>query len=233
MAAAPASRAGQEKVTVRRLVIFDLDGTLIDSKLDIAHAVNASRAELGLGPLSLELIGTYVGNGAPVLIRRALGPSAGEAEIERALAFFLSWYGEHKLDNTCLYPGVGEALNRLRNAGLRLAVLTNKPVRISKAILDGLGVGGHFFRVYGGNSFPEKKPSPMGVDALMAESGVERSGTVIVGDSSVDVRTARNAGVPVYGVTYGFAPETFEQDPPDFLFDTMAEVAGHLLDGRA
>ena len=214
---------------MRRLVIFDLDGTLIDSKLDIAHGVNAARAELGLPPLSLELIGTYVGNGAPVLIRRALGPSASEAEIERALAFFLAWYGEHKLDNTCLYPGVRQALDRLRDADVRLAVLTNKPVRISGAILDGLGVGGHFFRVYGGNSFPEKKPSPVGVEALIAESGVERSATVMVGDSSVDVRTARNAGVPVYGVTYGFAPESFEQDPPDYRFDTMAEVADHLL----
>jgi len=229
VAAASGDGVGEEEVAVRRLVIFDLDGTLIDSKLDIAHAVNASRAELGLGPLDLELIGTYVGNGAPVLIRRALGPSASEAQIERALAFFLAWYGEHKLDNTCLYPGVSDALDRLRDADLRLAVLTNKPVRISKAILDGLGVGGCFFRVYGGNSFPEKKPSPMGVEALIAESGIDRSGTVIVGDSSVDVRTARNAGVPVYGVTYGFAPESFEGDPPDWCFDTMGEVAAHLL----
>ena len=229
MAAASGDGVGEEEVAVRRLVIFDLDGTLIDSKLDIAHAVNASRAELGLGPLDLELIGTYVGNGAPVLIRRALGPSASEAQIERALAFFLAWYGEHKLDNTCLYPGVSDALDRLRDADLRLAVLTNKPVRISKAILDGLGVGGCFFRVYGGNSFPEKKPSPMGVEALIAESGIDRSGTVIVGDSSVDVRTARNAGVPVYGVTYGFAPESFAGDPPDWCFDTMGEVAAHLL----
>lgn len=220
----------QEKVTVRRLAIFDLDGTLIDSKLDIAHGVNASRAELGLGPLSLELIGTYVGNGAPVLIRRALGPSASEAEVERGLAFFLAWYAEHKLDNTCLYPGVRAALDRLRHAEVRLAVLTNKPVRISQAILEGLGVGGHFFRIYGGNSFPEKKPSPVGVDALIAESGVERFEAVIVGDSSVDVRTARNAGVSVYGVTYGFAPESFEQDPPDEQFDSMAEVADCILD---
>lgn len=214
-----------------RLVIFDLDGTLIDSKLDIAHAVNASRASLGQPPLDLDLIGSYVGNGAPALIRRALGPGASEEDIERALAYFLSWYGEHKLDNTCLYPGVREALDRLLGADIRLAVLTNKPVRISGTILEGLGVGGHFFRVYGGNSFSEKKPSPVGVETLIAESGVGRMSTYFVGDSSIDVRTARNAGVPVYGVTYGFAPESFEQDPPDFRFDTMAEVADHLLEG--
>jgi phosphoglycolate phosphatase len=214
-----------------QLVIFDLDGTLIDSKLDLAHAVNAMRAHMGLGPLEFDLIYSYVGNGAPVLIRRALGPAASEAEVERALEYFLVWYGDHKLDNTCLYPGVRGALDRLRTAGIALAVLTNKPVRISRAIVNGLGVGGCFFRVYGGNSFPEKKPNPIGVDTLMEESGAERSHTLVVGDSGVDVRTARNAGVPVYGVTYGFAAESFETDPPDRRFDSMAALADYVLVG--
>jgi phosphoglycolate phosphatase len=211
-----------------QLVIFDLDGTLIDSRLDLAHAVNAMRAHMGREPLEFELIYSYVGNGAPVLMRRALGP---EAEVERALQYFLAWYGDHKLDNTCLYPGVGDALDRLRAAGIPLAVLTNKPVRISRAIVEGLGVGGHFFRVYGGNSFPEKKPHPIGVDTLMEESGAERAHTLVVGDSGVDVRTARNAGVPVYGVTYGFAPETFETDPPDRRFESMGALADCVLGG--
>jgi phosphoglycolate phosphatase len=214
-----------------QLVIFDLDGTLIDSKLDLAHAVNATRAHMGMEPLEFELINSYVGNGAPVLIRRALGPAASEAEVERALEYFLVWYGDHKLDNTCLYPGVRDALDRLRAAGIPLAVLTNKPVRISRAIVEGLGVGGHFFRVYGGNSFPEKKPHPVGVDTLMEESGAERARTLVVGDSGVDVRTARNAGVLVYGVTYGFAPESFETDPPDLRFDSMGALADYVLGG--
>jgi phosphoglycolate phosphatase len=214
-----------------QLVIFDLDGTLIDSRLDLAHAVNAMRAHMGREPLEFELIYSYVGNGAPVLMRRALGPEASEAEVERALQYFLAWYGDHKLDNTCLYPGVGDALDRLRAAGIPLAVLTNKPVRISRAIVEGLGVGGHFFRVYGGNSFPEKKPHPIGVDTLMEESGAERAHTLVVGDSGVDVRTARNAGVPVYGVTYGFAPETFETDPPDRRFESMGALADCVLGG--
>jgi phosphoglycolate phosphatase len=213
----------------KQLVIFDLDGTLIDSKADIAHAVNAARAHLGRGPLEFELIYSYVGNGAPMLIRRAFGPETSEAELERALEYFLVWYGEHKLDNTCLYPGVREALDRFKAAGIALAVLTNKPVRVSRAIVEGLGVGGHFFRVYGGNSFPDKKPNPVGVDTLMAESGAERAHTLVVGDSGVDVRTARNAGVPVYGVTYGFAPETFENDPPDLQFDSMPALADYVL----
>jgi phosphoglycolate phosphatase len=180
-------------------------------------------------PLEFELIYSYVGNGAPVLIRRALGPAATEADVERALAYFLVWYGDHKLDNTCLYPGVRDALERLRAAGIPLAVLTNKPVRISQAIVNGLGVGEHFFRVYGGNSFAEKKPNPIGVQALIAESGVESAQAVVVGDSGVDVRTARNAGVHVYGVTYGFAPETFELDPPDIRFGTMPALADWVL----
>jgi phosphoglycolate phosphatase len=213
----------------QQLLIFDLDGTLIDSKLDLAHAVNATRAHLGRGPLEVELIYSYVGNGAGVLIRRALGPDASEAVVEKALEYFLVWYGDHKLDNTCLYPGVRDALDRLKSAGIAMAVLTNKPVRISRAILDGLGVGAHFFRVYGGNSFADKKPHPVGVDALMEESGVERARTLVVGDSGVDVRTARNAGVAVYGVTYGFAPESLDVDPPDRRFDSMGALADGVL----
>ena len=212
-----------------QLVIFDLDGTLIDSKLDLAHAVNATLAHLGRGPLDFELIYSYVGNGAPMLIRRAFGPATGDEELQRALEYFLLWYGEHKLDNTCLYPGVRAALDCFQAAGTALAVLTNKPVRVSRAILDGLGVGGHFFRVYGGNSFPEKKPSPIGVETLINESGAERVHTLLVGDSGVDVRTARNAGVAVFGVTWGFAPETFENDPPDRRFDSMPALADYIL----
>ncbi|HTP87995.1 MAG TPA: HAD-IA family hydrolase [Bryobacteraceae bacterium] len=211
------------------LVIFDLDGTLIDSKLDLAHAVNAARAHMGLGPLEFELIYSYVGNGAPVLMRRAMGPEASEADVQRALDYFLDWYGDHKLDNTCLYPGVREALDRFRDAGVAMAVLTNKPVRISRAIVAGLGVGGHFFQVYGGNSFTDKKPHPAGVDKLMEERAMDRAHTLVVGDSGVDVRTARNAGVAVYGVTYGFAPESFEADPPDMRFESMPALADHVL----
>ena len=131
------------------LLIFDLDGTLIDSKLDLAHAVNATRSHMGMSALDHERVYSYVGNGAPLLIRRALGERATEVQVEEALEFFLEYYREHYLDHTMLYPGVRESLDRFRAAGKRMAVLTNKPVRISTAIVDGLGVGGHFFRVYG------------------------------------------------------------------------------------
>src|SRR5262249_465342 len=215
------------------LLIFDLDGTLIDSKLDLAHAVNATRSHMGLPPLEHERVYSYVGNGAPVLIRRALGPEATETQVQEALEFFLEYYREHYLDYTTLYPGVRESLDRLRDAGKRMAVLTNKPVRISKAILDGLGVGAHFFQVYGGNSFDFKKPHPIGVETLIREADIPADRTMMVGDSGVDVQTAINAGVQCCGVTYGFQPETLADPAPDRLVDRMEELADWVLKNRS
>ncbi len=211
------------------LLIFDLDGTLIDSRLDLANAVNATRKHMGMEPLSNERVYSYVGNGAPVLIRRALGDQATEGEIQEALEYFLEYYGAHDLDYTTLYPGVKDALDRFRDAGKKLAVLTNKPVRMTNHIVSGLGVGGHFFRIYGGNSFEFKKPNPIGIETLIAETGVPREKTMMVGDSSVDVNTARNARVQCCGVTYGFQPETLADPKPEILVDDMRRLADLLL----
>ena len=211
------------------LLIFDLDGTLIDSKLDLAQAVNATRSHMGMTPLDNERVYSYVGNGAPVLIRRAMGAAATEPEVEEALEFFLEFYGEHYLDFTTFYPGVHEALDRLHRGGKRMAVLTNKPVRITRAILDGLGAGKLFFQVYGGNSFDLKKPDPIGVHALMRESGIGAERTLMIGDSSVDIQTARNAGIASVGVTYGFQPESLADPAPDRLVDSLEELADWLL----
>jgi phosphoglycolate phosphatase len=211
------------------LVIFDLDGTLIDSSRDLANAVNATRAHLGLAPIENETVYSYVGNGAPVLIRKALGPEYADEEVQSALEYFLAYYREHMLDNTVLYPGVREVLDEFRRAGLTMAVLTNKPVRFSQGIVDGLGLGAHFRRVYGGNSFEQKKPHPVGIETLMSEVGATRQETVMVGDSSVDVQTARNARVTACGVTWGFQPDTFAAWPPDFLVNTAGELADRIL----
>ncbi len=213
------------------LVIFDLDGTLIDSKLDLVHSVNAAREHMNFAPISANLVASYVGSGAPVLMRRALGPEASEADVQRALRYFLDYYRDHMLDNTYLYPGVREALDSLHGAGTKLAVLTNKPVRFSQALIQGLGLGAHFFRVYGGNSFEQKKPDPIGIRTLLEESGADQQRTIMVGDSGVDVRTARNAQVKACGVTYGFQPETFAEDPPDLLVDDMQKLAAYVLNG--
>jgi phosphoglycolate phosphatase len=211
------------------LLIFDLDGTLVDSRLDLANAVNATRLHMGMAPLANERVYTYVGNGAPVLIRRAIGDQATEAEVQEALEYFLEYYRDHDLDNTVLYPGVKESLDRFRAAGKRMAVLTNKPVRMSSAIVEGLGVREYFFRVYGGNSFEFKKPNPIGIDTLIAEAGIGREGALMIGDSSVDVATARNARIQCCGVTYGFQPETLQDPAPEMLVDRMDELADLLL----
>jgi len=214
------------------LLIFDLDGTLIDSKLDLAHAVNATRAHFGLQPLDLETVGNYIGNGAPVLIRRAMGAEASQADVDKALEFFLTYYGDHKLDNTRAYPGIPEALEALHQASVAMAVLTNKPVRISGRIIEGLGLAKYFLHVYGGNSFDRKKPDPLGVETLLAETGVPKERALMVGDSAVDVQTARNAGVKVCGVIYGFQPESFATDPPDMIVNRPEELARAVIAER-
>jgi phosphoglycolate phosphatase len=210
------------------LLIFDLDGTLIDSQRDLADSVNATRVWMGFAPLTLETVSSYVGDGAPTLIRRAF-PGAPQVELDRALAYFLEYYREHMLDATTLYPGVREALDRLHHAGVPLAVLTNKPVRFSVQLVERLGLDMHFFRIYGGNSFAEKKPHPRGIDALVAESGAARERTVMVGDSAIDIRAARNAGVQACGVTWGFQPETFADAPPDFTIDHMDTLVDRVF----
>lgn len=211
-----------------KLVVFDLDGTLIDSELDLAAAVNAMLRHYGRKELPIQVIGTYIGDGAPMLIRRALGDPADHQFLQSALNYFLAYYRDHKLDNTYLYEGTKEALHRIGGSERKLAVLTNKPVRVSQAILAGLGLADSFFQVYGGNSFETKKPDPLGAKTLMREADAQPGETVMVGDSSVDVLTARNAGLWSVGVTYGFAPQTLEQVPPDVLVDTTAELADAL-----
>ena len=209
-----------------RALIFDLDGTLIDSKLDLALAVNAAMAEMRRPPLSHEQIFGYVGQGAPSLIARALGEGASEDECRRGLEFFIRYYSVHKLDNTVPYPGVRETLEAL--SGLSMAVLTNKPVGASRGILQGLGLADYFKIIYGGNSFERKKPDPMGVETILREFGAPAAQAMVVGDSEIDVQTARNAGAHSCGVTYGFGSHRLADFPPDLLVDNLTELLPHL-----
>jgi len=213
-----------------RLLIFDLDGTLIDSRLDLVYSVNATLEHLGRAPLAHEVIESYVGNGVAALVHRALGPGAFEEQVKHAQEFFLDYYRAHMLDNTVLYPGVREALEAL--GGRSMAVLTNKPVRFSEEILKGLDAARYFRFVYGGNSFSCKKPDPVGVQTLLRDLGASVNEAMMIGDSAVDVRTARNAGIWSCGVSYGLGLESMRADPPDLMLDTLADLPLHL-NGRA
>jgi phosphoglycolate phosphatase len=212
-----------------------LDGTLIDSERDLAASVNAMLVHYGRKELPLEVIGTYIGDGAPMLIRRALGDPSDREFLQEALNYFLFHYKEHKLDTTRAYNGIEKALKQIAQANgvaRQLAVLTNKPVRASRDILTGLGLAASFFQIYGGNSFETKKPDPLGANTLMQEAAADAEETVMVGDSQVDILTARNAGLWSVGVTYGFAPRTLEQVAPDIVVDSPAELARALSDSR-
>jgi phosphoglycolate phosphatase len=213
-----------------KLVIFDLDGTLIDSRLDLVHSVNAALRHIGRPELPDDVIASYVGDGAPVLMQRALGgETVDEATVQKGLDFFLSYYRAHKLDHTKLYAGVAQMLTTILNphngAPRKLAVLSNKPVIPSRAIVDALGLSVYFAQVYGGNSFATKKPDPEGARRLLAELSVNPEGAAIVGDSHVDIETGQNAGLHTVGVMYGFAPHTLEDAKPGVLVDYPQELA--------
>ncbi|PYV58347.1 MAG: haloacid dehalogenase [Acidobacteria bacterium] len=210
-----------------KLVIFDLDGTLIDSRLDLINSVNAMLRHVKHSELPGEVVASYVGDGAPMLVRRALGDPDDEKFFKDALEFFLAYYREHKLDHTVVYEGILEALSQIHGNGAsrKMAVLSNKPVNPSRAIVEALGLAQFFVRVYGGNSFETKKPDPLGVETLLRETGTARENAMIVGDSSVDVLTGRNAGIATCGVTYGFAPHTLCEAPPDVTVASPKELA--------
>jgi len=207
-----------------RALIFDLDGTLIDSKRDLIHSVNAMLLEMGREKRNEETISGYIGHGAPLLVSRALGGNAKEEEMRRALGFFLAYYEEHKLDTTCAYPGVAETVAELSRKQLPMAVLTNKPVRISVRILEALSLAKHFRVIYGGNSFETKKPDPFGANTILREFGAAPKQAMVVGDSEVDVQTARNAGAIAVAVNYGFGVHDRTQYPADIYIEKISDL---------
>jgi phosphoglycolate phosphatase len=222
---------------VPRLLVFDLDGTLIDSRIDLSNSINAMLAHLGKPQLPDAVIASYIGDGVTMLVRRALGDPEGDVHdqefVDAALTFFLDYYRIHKLDFTYVYDGVFDALEAIRAAhpGLPMAVLTNKPVRPSRDICAHFGLDRFFFQNYGGNSFHTKKPDPSGLRALIAEaSGLAPGGvpvtaadTVMIGDSDVDILTARNCGARAVGCTFGLAPHSLAAAQPDALAHSPAD----------
>jgi phosphoglycolate phosphatase len=222
--------ADPKSLAVRGL-IFDLDGTLIDSKLDLIHSVNAMLGEMKRPQLAAETISGYIGHGAPQLVARAMGGTAKEEELKQALQFFLGYYEEHKMDNTCAYPSVPETLAKLSD--IPMAVLTNKPERISVRILKSLDLAKYFRVIYGGNSFESKKPDPFGANKILSEFGIEAAEALIVGDSEVDVQTARNTGTRAAAVNYGFGVHDREVHPADIYLDRFADLADFVGNHKA
>jgi phosphoglycolate phosphatase len=211
-----------------RLVVFDLDGTLVDSLADIAAALNRALGDLspGIPGLSQDDVRPLIGRGARELIARALPRVGLDAPVDEALALFVESYRGGLLNETRLYPGVLTGLDRL--ADRTLAVLTNKPGDMSRAILQGLGLADRFVRIYGGGDVPNRKPDPAGLERLLTETAIGPHQALMVGDSAVDVRTARNAGAAAAGVSYGFDPSGLAAEPPDLMVDSLVDLADRL-----
>jgi phosphoglycolate phosphatase len=186
-----------------RHVVLDLDGTLVDTKDDLVAAVNVTLAALGLPTQDPTTLLAYVGNGARVLLERALGDAHG-TRIEEGLDVFMPWYREHLLDHAVIYPGLRDVLERLAEEGAVFSVLTNKPADMSATILAGLDLEGLCPRLIGGDTLPVRKPDPTGLRQLIALTGVAGEATLMVGDTAVDVATGRNADVATCAVLWGF-----------------------------
>jgi phosphoglycolate phosphatase len=218
-----------------RLIVFDLDGTLIDSRIDLCNSVNATLAHLGKPQLPEAVIASYIGDGVSMLVRRAIGDPEGDSHDEQyvteAITFFLNYYRIHKLDYTYVYPGVLESLEAIRTTHpeILMAVLTNKPVRPSRDICDYFDLSRFFFQNYGGNSFHTKKPDPHGLQTLIAEAtalagrAITPAETIMIGDTDIDVLTARNCGARSIGCTFGLNPHSLVAASPDHLAHTPTD----------
>ena len=201
-------------------LIFDLDGTLVDTKADLATAANYMLRELSLPSLSVDQIESFIGLGARVLIERALGQERTDL-VADGFAIFMDYYNAHLLDQTKPYPGVEAFLLAVRARGMSLSVLTNKPEQPTQAILSGLGLAGHFTAVIGGDTLSKRKPDPEGVFVLRKAVNCPLAETLLIGDSDIDIRTGRAAGIATCGVTWGFGRAGFETCPPTFLVETV------------
>ena len=211
-----------------KLIIFDLDGTLIDSKVDIANGVNFTLRELNLKEVPDELIYTYVGNGVEPLIRRAV-ESAGGNGIGNALDIFRAYYLEHLLDNTVLYPNVIGVIEKL--SGIKKAVVSNKSERFVKKILSGLDIAKYFEIALGGDSLKNKKPHPDTINLVMERVGISPKKTLIVGDSAVDIECGKRAGTYTCGVTYGYRDKKeLIEAGADWIIDDIGKLINIIMD---
>jgi phosphoglycolate phosphatase len=212
------------------LVLFDLDGTLADTVPDIAAALRMTLDEAGVPAPPESLVKEMVGDGARKLIERALDRAGAEGDLDALFTRFVAHYSANLCVGSRLYPGAGEALDRLRSAGVVVAVLTNKPGALARRLLDSLGLGGAFLAVIGdGDGFP-RKPDPGGARALIERAGTVAARTAVIGDGLPDVRTARAVGAVSIAAAWGYVPpERLRDEAPDLVAATPAEAITFVL----
>lgn len=217
------------------LFLFDLDGTLIDSKQDLASSVNLMLADVGRPPLHLATICAFVGDGVPTLVRRSLTATHPQNEVpdqelhQRGIALMHAHYAERMLETTGLYPGVTEMLGRLRSHRKQTGVVTSKEVHFTRLLLNHFGIEALFDCIIGGDTVQARKPDPEPVTAALAAVGAAAVSTVMVGDSENDILSGRGAGVITCGVTYGFrSAAELKKVSPDVLIDRLADLAIHF-----
>ena len=208
-----------------RLLIFDLDGTLIDSRADLAAGINHMRGHYGLGSLPLETISGYIGNGVRLLVERSL--QGAEVDVEEAMRMNKDYYGSHLTIHTTLYDGVAEGIPRLAAAGHKLALLTNKPGDPCRAILKHFGLDQYFDSMIGGGDIEKLKPEPGGIFQCLENASMESSSAWMVGDHYTDLAVAKNAGVKSAFVRYGFGEERGYE--PSVYFSSFAELVGYFV----
>ncbi|MFQ5441933.1 MAG: HAD family hydrolase [Thermodesulfobacteriota bacterium] len=212
----------------KKLLIFDLDGTLVDSGDDIARAANKTLEAMGYGTQSLEAIKKNIGWGVKMLLE-GLMPDEGAQGIIEAREKFLRFYGEHLTDDTYIYPGVTDTLTYFKNSGRTMAVVTNKPEGLSRRVIDEVGLGGFFVMLIGGDTLRNRKPHPEPLERVMEETGFCAAETIFVGDSPVDSETGKNAGVFTIGVSYGFRDvKELLSSNFNLIIDKFSELMVHL-----
>jgi phosphoglycolate phosphatase len=210
-----------------RAVVFDLDGTLVDTAPDLTHATNHVLAARGRKPVSPADVRAMVGLGARALIRRgfaATGQPVAEEDIEDLFALFLAYYARNIAIDSRLFPGSKELLDLLSERGLRLGICTNKPEALSRALIDSLGVSQYFGAVVGMDTISVAKPDPRIYGETLRQLRIDGGKTVMIGDSETDVLTARAAGVPVIGVSFGYGLKPVDEFDPDYVADSFGEL---------
>jgi phosphoglycolate phosphatase len=205
-----------------KMIIFDLDGTLIDSSVDISHAINYATEGTGISPVTVQETITLIGEGISRLFEKLIEKEKIAADKELLVARFMEHYSAHLMDNTNLYPGVKEALESL--AGYRKVVITNKRQGASAKILDVLGIAKYFDLIVGSDTTPERKPSPVPIHYALSMFDIKPGDAVIVGDSNFDVEAGKAAGIGTIAVTYGYRPRSALQDA-DYIMDSISDLA--------